>query len=80
MTAPESVWGLVLAGGKSRRMGSDKALLLQNGETQLSRAVALLEAQLERVFVSTRGDAGATVDGPETDVQESRVQLRSPLG
>lgn len=53
MTAPESVWGLVLAGGKSRRMGSDKALLLQNGETQLSRAVALLEAQLDRVFIST---------------------------
>ena len=42
MTAPEAVWGLVLAGGKSRRMGSDKALLMQDGETQLSRAVGLL--------------------------------------
>ena len=59
MSLPEPVWGLVLAGGKSRRMGSDKASLTQNGETQLSRAVSLLESQLPRVFVSTsREQAG----------------------
>ncbi len=56
MTAPEKVFGLILAGGKSKRMGSDKALLLRDGETQLSRAVRLLEAHLDRVFVSTRAD------------------------
>lgn len=37
-------------------MGRDKALLEHNGETQLARAVQLLERHLERVFVSVRPD------------------------
>ena len=37
-------------------MGHDKALLRVNGETQLSRAVQLLESFVDRVFVSTRAD------------------------
>jgi molybdopterin-guanine dinucleotide biosynthesis protein A len=50
---PESIWGLVLAGGNSRRMGKDKASLTLNGETQLSRAVRLLQSHTDQVFVST---------------------------
>ena len=56
MTAPEKIHGLVLAGGRSRRMGSDKAALVSDGETQLGRAVRLLENHLDEVFVSTRAD------------------------
>ena len=54
--ASEQIYGLVLAGGQSKRMGHDKALIRVNGETQLSRAVKLLESFLDRVYVSTRAD------------------------
>ena len=50
------VYGLVLSGGKSQRMGHDKALLERDGQSQLAFMVALLEPQVERVFVSTRDE------------------------
>ncbi len=56
MTTSEQIYGLVLAGGQSKRMGQDKALIRVDGETQLSRAVRLLESLVDRVFVSTRAD------------------------
>ena len=56
MTANDRIYGLVLAGGQSKRMGLDKALIRIDGETQLSRAVHLLDGFLDRVFVSARAD------------------------
>jgi molybdopterin-guanine dinucleotide biosynthesis protein A len=57
MSAP--LHGLVLAGGRSTRMGRDKAALEYSGRSQLERAFALLDPLVARAFVSVRADQGA---------------------
>ena len=54
--AANPLHGLVLAGGKSRRMGRDKAGLSRGGQSQLAYVVSVLEPLVDRVFVSTRED------------------------
>jgi len=53
MTASSKIAGLVLAGGKSSRMGQDKALLQLNNETLLARNSRILsQAGCDQVFIS----------------------------
>jgi molybdopterin-guanine dinucleotide biosynthesis protein A len=54
--SPSSVYGLVLAGGSSRRMNRDKAALKYQGKTQLDRAFELASRHVTQVFVSVRAD------------------------
>ena len=48
--------GLVLAGGKSQRMGQDKTQLEYHGKSQLAYSVELLESNLLNTFVSVAQD------------------------
>jgi len=52
--AATPVFGLVLAGGFSTRMGRDKALINYGEATQLERTASLLSAHCGEVFVSCR--------------------------
>lgn len=54
--------GVVLAGGESRRFGSDKSAAMLGGETLLARAIRRAAAQVDRVIVS--GGASPMPDVP----------------
>lgn len=59
--------GVVLAGGASRRMGRDKALLEFEGETLVTRAARRLAEVCEEVLTADGGrglSPGSILDGP----------------
>jgi molybdenum cofactor guanylyltransferase len=76
MSAPE-LYGLVLTGGRSRRMQRDKASLEYAGKSQLARAMALLTPLVPRCFVSVRADQ---LDDPHRAAYDTIADIRPNLG
>ena len=60
-----SVWGCVLIGGRSRRMGRPKHLIEQDGRCWLERTVDLLGQCVQRVVIAGPGAVPATLAGIE---------------
>jgi molybdopterin-guanine dinucleotide biosynthesis protein A len=76
MSAPE-LYGLVLTGGRSRRMQRDKANLEYAGKSQLARAMELLTPLVARCFVSVRADQ---LDDPARAAYDTIADVKPNLG
>jgi molybdenum cofactor guanylyltransferase len=76
MNAPQ-LYGLVLTGGRSRRMQRDKAGLEYAGKSQLARAMELLSPLVSRCFVSVRPDQ---IHDPQRALYDTIADIKPNLG
>lgn len=58
------IYGVVLAGGRSKRLGRDKALLDVAGQTLLSRTATLVSCITQKTYISGRDPKPLGIDLP----------------
>ncbi len=74
-------WGLVMAGGYSRRMGADKASLVRpGGGTWLAHAVGLAQAVCPVVWVSGRPEQALELPDRVGLIEDAYFQLGPAAG
>ena len=74
-----SLNGLILAGGKSVRMGVDKSALQVNGSTQVAYLAELLKPFVDQVFVSIRDEQKNLQQFKGLEIITDKFKTASPL-
>lgn len=71
--------GVILAGGRSSRMGRDKALIELSGETLLARALRRFAPQVGMLVVNSNGDAAAYAGFALPLIADAATGYQGPL-
>lgn len=78
MTLKETkLYGLVLAGGKSKRMGHDKSIISWHGKEQRYYVADLLKPLCEEVYISCRSNQQNEIDSQYKTLPD-RVDIAGP--
>ncbi|GAA4295534.1 NTP transferase domain-containing protein [Nibribacter koreensis] len=78
MSANIPLYGLVLSGGQSTRMGQDKGLLSYHGQPQRDYLYHMLNSVCPQVFLSVRPGQEQEVSN-EVNVLADALEVRGPL-
>ncbi|WP_236957939.1 NTP transferase domain-containing protein [Joostella atrarenae] len=75
VTSTDKLYGLVMAGGKSSRMKSDKGLIDYYGMPQREQAYKLLGEVCDRVFYSIRTDQKGEFSSEENIIEDQNIHV-----
>jgi molybdenum cofactor guanylyltransferase len=71
--------GVIIAGGKSSRMGEEKALMRFGNRPLLSHVIARVATQVESVILNANGDAARFAPFGLTVVTDQHLDIGTPL-